>query len=333
LIFETLNARGRALTVADLLKNYLFGLAGSEIEAMQKRWISALRALETSADEEIFTTYVRHLWASLHGATRERELYARLKAAITSTPSALAFGTQLDQSAPLYAALLSSDQAFWSERPAMRPLAETLLRLGLEQNRPLLLAAMRRFPDDELAKLITAVISWSVRGLVVGGIGGGTMERAYADAAVAVDERQAKSTQDVFEGLAPVIPADETFREAFSVRRINRTRVAKYLLVALCHAEGGAFQPSVIADSTEAEYDLDTILPRTADANTWRAFPSDEISQWTYRLGNLYVARKDSTLRGPFDDLLLTDSWSPERISERQMALAKLAIDVWPRRP
>jgi hypothetical protein len=75
LIFETLNARGRALTVADLLKNYLFGLAGDQLETAQRHWVSALLALEATADEEIFTTYVRHLWGSYYGVTRERELY------------------------------------------------------------------------------------------------------------------------------------------------------------------------------------------------------------------------------------------------------------------
>jgi uncharacterized protein with ParB-like and HNH nuclease domain len=87
LIFETLNARGRALTVADLLKNYLFGLAGDELDIAQRNWVSALLALEATADEEIFTTYVRHLWGSFHGVTRERELYSRLKAGCVGVQS------------------------------------------------------------------------------------------------------------------------------------------------------------------------------------------------------------------------------------------------------
>ena len=134
LIFETLNARGRALTVADLLKNYLFGLAGTDLDVLQRRWVSALHALETSADEEVFATYVRHLWGSLHGATRERELYARLKAAITSRPAALNFGLKKARhymrrfSAPINRFGLSGQRFGQSLKPCF---AWGLSRIGL----------------------------------------------------------------------------------------------------------------------------------------------------------------------------------------------------------
>src|SRR4051794_34135694 len=114
LIFETLNARGRDLTVADLLKNYLFGVARDELEELQRLWLAALDALEASAGEELFTTFVRHLWGSMQGATRERELYGRMKAQITSASSAINFGHNLAESAPLYAAIVSSDHEYWN---------------------------------------------------------------------------------------------------------------------------------------------------------------------------------------------------------------------------
>ncbi|MEU7983924.1 DUF262 domain-containing protein [Streptosporangium canum] len=38
-IFETLNNRGADLTTADLLKNYLYGRAGSKLDVVRHRWI------------------------------------------------------------------------------------------------------------------------------------------------------------------------------------------------------------------------------------------------------------------------------------------------------
>jgi Protein of unknown function DUF262 len=331
LIFETLNARGRELTVADLLKNYLFGLARTELDLLQQSWLSALESLEASADEEIFTTFVRHLWGSLRGATRERELYARMKAAITSKNTAMEFGAQLEDAAPLYAALLSTDHPFWRESPELLPVAETLLRLGLEQNRPLLLAAMRKFGKDELARLLRAVISWSVRGLVVGGIGGGTTERAYGEAAVAVTEGRARDTQAVFEELAAVIPADDSFRDAFRHKRINRTRLAKYLLIAMAQAETGHCDAMLVPDGAEAMYQLRNLLPRNAQIDEWPTFPSDELGQFVLRLGNQYV--EDSGGRVPLGASLDPDGWSPNTIADRQDKMASLAVTLWPRRP
>lgn len=333
LIFETLNARGRALTVADLLKNYLFGLAGDELDALQKNWISALRALETSADEEVFTTYVRHLWSSSRGATRERELYARLKAAITAKPVALAFGRELEAAAPLYAALLSADQPFWATRTALRPRAETLLRLGLQQNRPLLLSAMRHFGDDELNLLLKFLISWSMRGLIVGGLGGGSIERAYVEAAVAVSEGRAATTAAIFEEMASVIPTDEIFRQAFTTRRINRTTIAKYVLVSLAQAEEQIQNAFEVPDAVEASYQLFSILPRNAAPEEWPSFEPDEISQWAFRLGNLYVINETEAKKKPAGQLINALHWTPSQLASRQETLADAAVALWPRRP
>jgi Protein of unknown function DUF262 len=335
LIFETLNARGRELTVADLLKNYLFGLSGSAIDRMQEHWMSALQALSTSADEEIFTTYLRHLWNSFNGATREREMYSKIKAAVTAKKTALELGSRIETFAPLYAALLSAEQPYWTSHANLQPLAETLQRLGLEQNRPLLLAAMNRFGPEDLGALMKAVICWSVRGLVVGGIGGGTMERAYAEAAVALSEGRARDTTAVFHELSAVIPTDASFQEAFSARRINRTTIAKYLLVALTGAEQGIPDAYAVPNTAEAGFRLEAKLPRNADAGAWPQFEPDEISQWALRLGNLFVTEPGELVptATPMTDMLNVAVWSPAAISARQERLAQLAVGLWPRNP
>jgi hypothetical protein len=332
LIFETLNARGLELTTADLLKNYLFGLSRDRVAEMQRTWESAIDSLETSADEEIFTTFVRHLWSSFNGATRERELYGRMKADITSPEAALAFGRRLQEAAPYYAALLSAEHSYWREVEIGRAIPDTLLRFGLEQNRPLLLAAMLRFDPDELTRLLEAVIAWSTRGIIVGGIGGGTTERAYGEAAVAVMEGRAKSAEDVYEEIVQVIPTDEEFRSAFAFKRINRTRIAKYLLVALANLERRSHTPALVSEADESEFDLKLVLPRSADPEEWRAFAPDLLRQEALRLGNQVASAPDGScapLAPPFDP----ERWGPEALSERQAEMAQLAVGLWPRRP
>lgn len=330
LIFETLNARGRALTVADLLKNYLFGLAGDQLEVAQRNWVSALLALEATADEEIFTTYVRHLWAAFYGVTRERELYSRIKAAITSKPASLEFSQQLEEYAPLYAAILSTDEPWWNTRRDLVPTGDTLQRLGLEQYRPLLLAAMRQFEDAEIASLLRGLIAWSVRGIVVGGIGGGSIERAYAEAAIAVSEGSTRTAANVFKELSHIIPTDDVFREAFAVRRINRTTIAKYLLIALARAEADESDPSIVSTFEDGRYQLGSFIPRKASPSDWTLFPPDELAQWSSRIGNMYVTLVDTQsppLPAPIQDRYLT----PDMLSARQQDLAERAITLWPR--
>ena len=52
LIFETLNDRGLDLTIADLLKNYLFSRAGQKkIDTVKQHWDRALGALDAGEDQ------------------------------------------------------------------------------------------------------------------------------------------------------------------------------------------------------------------------------------------------------------------------------------------
>lgn len=335
LIFETLNARGQDLTIADLLKNYLFGLARDDLDTVKSHWMGALTALEASTNEEGVTTFVRHLWSSIRGATRERDLYARMKAEITTSSTSVSFAATLESAAPKYAALLSSDHPFWVDNPSIAPHIDTLLRLGLEQNRPLLLAGFRRFQTDELALLLRAVINWSVRGLIVGGIGGGTAERAYSEAAVRVTDQEITTTAEVFEEVKEIVPADRDFTDALATRRIARTRIAKYLLVSLARAEAGEPLPGLVSEAEDAEYRLATLMPRRPDPTEWPAFVTDDIGQWPFYLGNQFVTRASSEVRVPSGNLLpdaehLSDL-SPEIISTRQRTLAEQASAVWPR--
>ena len=169
LLFETLNDRGVDLTVADLLKNHLFGLARANVAEVEQPWLAAVENLDTDEDKT-FTTFVRHYWSSIRGATREKELYRSLKRYVRSEEQAVELATDLELASIQYAALSNPNHDYW-QRLDPEPLDAVgiLLSLGLEQNRPLLLAAMGLFEPNELGRLVEGLVCWSVRGLIVGG--------------------------------------------------------------------------------------------------------------------------------------------------------------------
>ncbi len=186
LIFETLNDRGADLTIADLLKNYLFGRSADRLDLVRGAWITALANLDVgAAGSQLFTDFLRHFWSSKYGATRERELYARIKEQINTTQNVVDFAEEIQTASRLYAAILNRDHEYWSTLGVTtNDNLDVLSILNLEQNRPLILAAMQHFNPSDLQKTLRAMVSWGVRGLIVGGIGGGTAERLYCDAAV-----------------------------------------------------------------------------------------------------------------------------------------------------
>ncbi|MEM8737332.1 MAG: DUF262 domain-containing protein [Planctomycetota bacterium] len=71
-IFETLNARGRDLTVFDLVKNYLFCESDSKIDVAEKSWIEIQANLDSIEGQDKHADFIRHAWTAQYGLTREK---------------------------------------------------------------------------------------------------------------------------------------------------------------------------------------------------------------------------------------------------------------------
>jgi len=351
LIFETLNDRGADLTVADLLKNYLFGHAGARLDAVRDGWMQVLGALEITSENALFTMFLRHYWSSRHGAVRERELYKGIKGNIATEAQVIEFVADLQRAAVLYAALVNSDHEYWENLGGtVKENVETLLRLDLEQNRPLLLAALQYFTDAEKKLLLRALVSWSVRGIVVGGIGGGTAEKAYCRAAVKIRTGEIKTTTELLAYLAAIVPSDGTFEEAFTTMRVPKATLARYYLIALENEEGGKAEPEFVPNANEEQVNLEHVLPQRATAADWGAHLSaDERKEYVHRLGNLAllqkgpngrIGNKSFAVKKPVlagsaftltKEIGAVADWGKEEIQARQGRLATLALKVWKR--
>jgi hypothetical protein len=278
-------------------------------------------------------------------------LYRNIKESVTNESQAMAFIEDLQRAARLYAALLNTEHEFWSTMgTGTREDVETLLRLDLEQIRPLFLAAMQHFGESELKKLMRAAISWGVRGLVVGGIGGGTYERRYCDAAVKIRSGDIKTTDALFDELSSIVPSDDEFKFAFSVARVTKGTLARYYLAALELEAVGNSEPELVPNSNEEQLNLEHVLPKSPTETDWPKFTPDEKKDLVNRIGNMVLLQKGPNGRignQPFavkkpilsaSELRLTAEagaeahWTPEVIKRRQERLANFAVKVWPRR-
>jgi hypothetical protein len=350
LIFETLNARGADLTIADLLKNYLFGRAKSKLEVVRDGWMQTLGALDMTAETPLFTTFLRNYWSSRHGATRERDLYRLIKEQISTPTQATEFISDLQKAARLFAALRSSDHEFWADLGSeTKANVETLIRLDLEQNRPMLLAALQHLPKAEIKKLLRAAVAWSVRGLVVGGIGGGVMERAYCQTAMHIRDGSLKTAADIRTELSVVIPTDAEFQTAFETAHIAKSSFARYCLRALERHASGVKEPELVANSDENELNLEHVLPRNFKLSEWPFVDDDDAKAHVYRLGNMVLLKKgpnDKLGNKPWSSkqpvlatsaLKLTQSaatftdWDASTVLARQSAMAASAVEIWPK--
>ena len=353
LIFETLNDRGADLTIADLLKNYLFSKAAGRLDEVRTSWIRTLHNLDISKVGNVrFTLFVKHFMSARHGVVRERDLYRRIKSEVTDPNSAVAFAKDLESSSRLYFGLISSESDVWADySPTTSAANDILLVLNLERYRPLLLAALQNFEASEVETLMTAMVSWSIRGLAAARFGGGVAEAAFCEVAKSISDGTITSTVDILsaERMSSMIPSDTEFEKAFSEWRVVKGSLARYILRTLELTERGDDQPELVVNSDTDKVNLEHILPKSANDGDWSSFGKDERASFVFRLGNMVLLQK-----GPNDrignkswvvkqpvlavsQLELTKKaskskdWGKAEIIERQAYLATLAVKAWKR--
>ncbi|RDJ20686.1 DUF262 domain-containing protein [Bosea caraganae] len=347
-IFETLNDRGADLTIADLLKNYLFSSSGSEIDFVQERWIESISILGLYQPNREFVNFMRHLWSSKSGATRERDLYRRIKDRVRTKQDAVEFSKEIADGAKLYGAILTTDNEFWKDflSEAMRSV-EQLQSLDLEQNRPLLLAVFAYFSKDETAKCISSLVSWSVRGIVAGVLGGGQAERYYCEAAVDIREGKIKDTPALLAKLTPLVPSDTAFREAFGRFGTASGKLARYMLLAVERHMQGDAEPELVPNEDYDSVNLEHILPKNAKVIDWPLFSPEEVNVFAHRIGNMTLLRKTENakignkawaVKRPIiaasslkinKTVSSNTEWRRNEIDVRQTELANIALTVW----
>lgn len=347
-IFETLNDRGLVLAISDLLKNYLFGMARDRIEEAQERWSMMLGALDAVGGEELAVTFIRHLWSSKNGVTREKELYDKIKANITSPQEAIVFASELAQGAKLYAAILNPDHELWEKYgPTATEHVRTLNVLGLSQMRPLLLAVLNQFTTQEVRKSLQLFVSWSVRLLIQGGLGTGPLEQFYSQRSVDVRKGAITSAGDLMRAAQGTIPTDNQFRSTFATKSVSQTHLARYYLRVLEKRAQGEAEPSLVPNSNVDIVNLEHILPQHP-SSAW-GYITQEIAQEVFnRLGNLTIlerrlnsaignagfdAKKAEYGKSAFrltTELCKCSTWDVDQIDQRQKELADLAVVAWP---
>jgi hypothetical protein len=352
LIFETMNDRGLDLSIADLLKNYLLGRSGEDLQTVLNLWTTAISSLSTYGGEYLFTVFLRHFWSSKYGLVREKELYRNIQSRVTTSANVMDFATEVDRNSYLYAAILSPEHEYWSEASATaRERIRTLHLLGLEQFRPMLLTALAHLQLEDIEEILRLLISWNVRLLIVGGLGGGAMENHYCELGKTIRSGELKNVKAIASHAESFIPNDAIFRDSFATARVAKSYLSRYYLRVLELQATGEPQPELVPNTDPGELNLEHILPERPIENAWPQFSEEERKAYTKRLGNMLLLKQRMNVRlrnSAFSskrdvyaksDLLLTkkvaelNEWTKEAIEERQNYLAELAVQAWKIKP
>jgi uncharacterized protein DUF262 len=198
-IFEVLNDRGLDLSVSDLLKNFIFSKSQDRISEAKEAWIGLLSHLESVGGDKQVKDFIRHFWSSVHGLTREKDLYDSIKSKIKTKEQAVRFAINLKDKALTYSAFSSPSHEIWRPLGASAIAAlEIMELLGYRQNRPLLIALSSFFTEVERRRAFPGLAALAVRIIICGKGGTGPIEKKYCDVAMAVSNSYIKTSQELY---------------------------------------------------------------------------------------------------------------------------------------
>lgn len=255
-IFETLNTRGKDLSLTDLVKTHLAKLIKSKnpsSDEVKIKWRQLVETIEGSSADLQTDTFIHHFWLSKYDYLPAKTLFKVLKKKITAS-DAQSFLDTLLQDAGLYRGIHEIAYAKWTKEE--KNISEALLALTLfrvQQQTPCVLSLLREYRatkklkkkhvEEALASiekfhfLFTAVTSQRSSGGISGmyaALGRRLFEAKDTQAAVDV-------IKELKQKLRDRIPSFSEFKALFQeiIYTDNVTKqkkLVKYMLVTLHQA-------------------------------------------------------------------------------------------------
>jgi uncharacterized protein with ParB-like and HNH nuclease domain len=154
LIFETLNTRGKDLTVADLVKNHLtriLKVKNKGVDAAREKWENIRAHFDESEEAIDINRFLHHSWLSRSPYLPEKKLFKEIKHTIGKT-AAQKYLDQLQADSRLYRRILEPVSYKWKKEE--RQIFESLRALVLfrvVQPVPMLLSILRAYEGGRLS--------------------------------------------------------------------------------------------------------------------------------------------------------------------------------------
>jgi hypothetical protein len=162
-IFETLNTRGKDLTLSDLVKSHLARLlkpANNGVDLAKDKWAEIHGVFEASQTDLSVSTFIHHFWLSRYEYITEKKLYKALRTRIKKDDAA-AFLDDLVQESKIYRYIHEPSARTWKkEEFEVRDALRAMNLFRIKQQLPLVLSVMRHFEDHVLkTKHVRAILT------------------------------------------------------------------------------------------------------------------------------------------------------------------------------
>jgi uncharacterized protein with ParB-like and HNH nuclease domain len=335
-VFESFNAKGVELAVADLLKNLILSkIDGTEAEINQavKKW----EEIEENAKlvglpKFNTTTLVRYYWLSKHAFVSEKQLYGQIKKKTTDYKKLL---KEIHQVSVSLAIILSGDYLAISEligtqnhddQRRIKHIAESLeaLKIIKVQNHLIWLIAL--IQTDQIKKInwlrqnMSDIENFAFRYFALGKQPANKLEKIFSKISIklhkdqgASRELQANVLTDFRNNVRDLLPTDEDLRTAFQELKLKSTNKAliKYIFRKL----EKSYRKTNEVELSMADINIEHILPQKPAK--W-GLTQTEVRDYVDMIGNLTILDRklnSSTGNGTLKNKI-TDKEAGLRLSE-----------------
>lgn len=337
-IFETLNARGKELETADLLKNFIFSKA-VDLAAAQKHWNRML----TELDNMDSTRYIRYFWNACNPATREKELYRTISKSLTPR-TAQELSENLAHLAACYHDMANPESNNYFTSKALVTHLTALKTLKARTFYPVVLAMelAGRFTEDDIAAVLNVIESYTFRNATICGLTANKTEKMLSRVALQIYNAEFTNVADIAAEIRKTMVKDDAFADAFERWSSKTKDIIRYILRKI----NAYLDPDLEINLDNSEVHIEHIMPENGDL--WKHISPEEHDEYLWRLGNLTLMsgrknRKASNMVFESKTPMYLDSkiqltinvaknytdWDIQSIEARQKAMCECALKIW----
>ena len=352
IIFESLNARGKALETADLLKNHILRKAHNDLSSATETWNTIIDNLDNIDP----TKFIRYYWNSTKKFAREKDLFKSLRKDISSQSDVNTLLSNLRSLSKVCAAILHPDD---NKEFDLTELNERLLemqKLDASSYIPIIFALrLQNYSEEDINEVLKAIETLIVRNFVVSGLVANKYELEFAQIAKSISDKtwppnsdssssKMPTKDDILKKLYSLMVSDEEFINNFRIFNSKKNAVIRYLLRKINNFDIN--ETKIVDDSNRVH--VEHILPKKIN-DEWINFNDEDHETYLWRLGNLTLLGQEYNNRAKnkgFDkkkeiykkseikmtrDLVSIDDWTTFTIVKRQEDFAEIALRIWPR--
>lgn len=338
-LFNVLNARGMALSNADLIKNMLFaGLGGDAARSseLDEAWLE----LEEQIGIERLDQFLAHHRSSIVATKARKTLHEEFAPLIEASATPFAFLDELNTSARNYLRILRNDFG----TPAARRAVRSLRRVAFEEWIPPLLAFLNAPVEEVTEETFVDLLERITYQNWIRRLAFTARLTAYFQLITAI---RARKTGDDIRAIFRTNSNDDEFRTLLDGEVYGRP-FAQAVLLRLEEAD----QDESVTKDFGGKITIEHVLPQALKDPYWRErFSDDDHRLWLHRLGNLallagiknykakfysfdrkkeiFAKKNDKVSFDTTKPILAADHWTKDQLVTRQADLVERARRIW----